>query len=166
MLLWPRRSGRGSPTTPLPVTIDPPVYSARLVELREITVAFERIKRGGDATPVFQGLPDDRCPCSHWGLVVSGEIHKRPSSEALQPVGQLEIAYDEVGSGSPAVVLIHGALPTAATTRRREHGGSETPSGSFGIVDAAADVIAVCDAAGVTGAILVGHSWAVPLQSR
>ena len=57
-----------------PVTIDTPVYSARLVELREITVAFERIKRGGDATPVFQGLRDDRCPCSHWGLVVSGEI--------------------------------------------------------------------------------------------
>ena len=25
-------------------------------------------------------------------------------------------------------------------------------------------MIAVCDAAGVTGAILVGHSWAVPLQ--
>ncbi len=92
----------------------------------------------------------------------------------------LEIVYDDVRGGSPAVVLIHGAFanrghyaPQVEHLSRshrvialdlRGHGDSEAPSGPFGMREAAADVIAVCDAAGVTGAILVGHSWAVPLK--
>jgi len=24
--------------------------------------------------PSFKGLPGDRCPCPHWGLVVSGHM--------------------------------------------------------------------------------------------
>ncbi len=58
----------------LPVTIDSPVYSARIVELDEITVAFETIKADVDTSPIFRGLPDDRCPCPHWGLVVRGQM--------------------------------------------------------------------------------------------
>ena len=27
-----------------------------------------------DPTPVFQGLPDDRCQCPHWGVVMSGKV--------------------------------------------------------------------------------------------
>src|SRR5215471_474815 len=56
----------------VPVTIDSPVYSARIMELGEITVAFETIKADVDTAPIFRGLPDDRCPCPHWGLVVRG----------------------------------------------------------------------------------------------
>jgi hypothetical protein len=32
---------------------------------------------GVDFTPLFKGLPDDRCQCPHWGYVVSGSIHLR-----------------------------------------------------------------------------------------
>jgi len=94
--------------------------------------------------------------------------------------GDLTIAYEDSGSGSPAVVLIHGAYANRShyapqvehLSKRhrvlapdvRGHGESDKPQGPFGIREVADDVIAVCDAAGVTGAILVGHSWAVPLQ--
>ncbi len=27
-----------------------------------------------DPTPLFQGLPDDRCQCPHWGYVIKGKI--------------------------------------------------------------------------------------------
>lgn len=27
-----------------------------------------------DATPLFKGLPDDRCPCPHWGYVFKGRL--------------------------------------------------------------------------------------------
>ena len=57
-----------------PVTIDTPIYSARLAELGDFTVAFETIKVEHDATPAFKGLPGDRCPCPHWGLVASGHM--------------------------------------------------------------------------------------------
>ena len=32
---------------------------------------------GADFTPLFKGLPDDRCQCPHWGYVVEGSINLR-----------------------------------------------------------------------------------------
>jgi len=29
---------------------------------------------GADFTPLFRGLPDDRCQCAHWGYVLEGAI--------------------------------------------------------------------------------------------
>lgn len=94
--------------------------------------------------------------------------------------GDLTIAYEDCGSGSPAVVLIHGAYANRGhyapqiehlSTRRRVlavdvrgHGDSDMPRRRFGIREAADDVSAVCEAAGVSAAVHVGHSWAVPLQ--
>ena len=58
-----------------PVAVDTPGYSARTVELGDnFTVAFETIRGDRDTALVFKGLPDDRCPCPHWGLVVSGQM--------------------------------------------------------------------------------------------
>ena len=38
------------------------------------TVAFETYTADADLTPVFAGLPDDRCQCAHWGYVVKGRV--------------------------------------------------------------------------------------------
>lgn len=38
-----------------PITIDTPAYACRTVALGDWTVAFETIRRGGDAAPLFQG---------------------------------------------------------------------------------------------------------------
>ncbi|WP_433680226.1 hypothetical protein [Nocardia sp. CA-119907] len=43
----------------------------RYVELDGYTLAFETLRADVDATPLFQGLPEDRCQCAHWGYVVS-----------------------------------------------------------------------------------------------
>ena len=56
------------------VTLDEPVIEGRYAELGEYTVAFETHKADVDPAPLFQGLPDDRCPCPHWGVVLSGRI--------------------------------------------------------------------------------------------
>jgi hypothetical protein len=32
---------------------------------------------GVDFTPLFKGLPDDRCQCPHWGYVLQGAITVR-----------------------------------------------------------------------------------------
>jgi hypothetical protein len=29
---------------------------------------------GADVTPLLKGLPDDRCPCPHWGYVIKGRL--------------------------------------------------------------------------------------------
>jgi hypothetical protein len=43
-------------------------------ELDEYTVGFEQFREDADATPLFRGLPDDRCQSPHWGYVVAGRV--------------------------------------------------------------------------------------------
>jgi hypothetical protein len=38
------------------------------------TINFVWFREDVDATPLYKGLPDDRCQCPHWGYVVSGEV--------------------------------------------------------------------------------------------
>jgi len=43
-------------------------------ELDGYTVGFEQFREDADATPLFKGLPDDRCQSPHWGYVISGRV--------------------------------------------------------------------------------------------
>jgi Cupin domain len=46
-------------------------------ELEGYTVSFVSFRQDVDATPLLEGLPDDRCQCPHWGYVVSGRMTMR-----------------------------------------------------------------------------------------
>jgi pimeloyl-ACP methyl ester carboxylesterase len=87
----------------------------------------------------------------------------------------LRIVFDVAGRGAPTVVLIHSAFASRTLFRAqvahlaprsrtlaldlRGHGESDAPSdGSFTVRDLAADVLGVCEAAGVERAVLCGHS--------
>lgn len=43
-------------------------------DLDDYTVNFLTFAQTIDATPLFKGLPDDRCSCPHWGYVFKGKI--------------------------------------------------------------------------------------------
>ncbi len=60
-----------------PVVIDNPVLTSRIVELDDYSVVFEEYHIDADGTPVFKGLPDDRCQCPHWGVVIRGSLTLR-----------------------------------------------------------------------------------------
>jgi len=49
----------------------------------EYTVGFERYTADADLSPMFKGLPDDRCQCPHWGYVTAGKLtfHTADGSE-------------------------------------------------------------------------------------
>ena len=36
--------------------------------------AIVAVKQTSDLAPLLKGLPDDRCPCPHWGYVFSGTL--------------------------------------------------------------------------------------------
>jgi len=57
-----------------PLMIDEPEIQGRYVELDDYTVSFETFGTDLDPAPFFQGLPDDRCQCPHWGIVKSGRL--------------------------------------------------------------------------------------------
>jgi len=40
----------------------------------DFTVGFEHFREDADATPLFRGLPDDRCQSPHWGYVIAGKV--------------------------------------------------------------------------------------------
>ena len=41
------------------------------------TVNFVTFKQDIDATPLLKGLPEDKCPCPHWGYVLKGRLTYR-----------------------------------------------------------------------------------------
>ncbi|HWJ08863.1 MAG TPA: cupin domain-containing protein [Nocardioides sp.] len=57
-----------------PVAVEIPQMTGRYAELDGFTVGFESYPVDVDPAPFFQGLPDDRCQCPHWGIVTAGEI--------------------------------------------------------------------------------------------
>jgi hypothetical protein len=57
-----------------PVGVDIPALEGRYVDLDGYTVGFETYKADVDPAELFRGLPDDRCQCPHWGVVVTGSV--------------------------------------------------------------------------------------------
>jgi hypothetical protein len=57
-----------------PVTMDEPEIEGRYAPLGEYAVSFETFKQDTDPAPYFAGLPGDRCPCAHWGVVTAGQL--------------------------------------------------------------------------------------------
>jgi hypothetical protein len=50
------------------------VMEGRYENLDGYVVGFEHFREDADATPLFKGLPDDRCQSPHWGYVVNGSV--------------------------------------------------------------------------------------------
>jgi len=50
------------------------VMEGRYEELGGYTVGFETFREDADGTPLFRGLPDDRCQSPHWGYVIAGKV--------------------------------------------------------------------------------------------
>ena len=82
-----------------PVTLDEPEIEGRYAELGDHTVSFESFPVDVDPAPFFRGLPDDRCQCPHWGVVLSGRIVFRYAD------------HDEVYTAGDAYYGAPGHLP-------------------------------------------------------
>ena len=50
------------------------VMEGHYEQLDGYMVGFETFHRHADGTPLFVGLPDDRCQSPHWGYVIKGQV--------------------------------------------------------------------------------------------
>lgn len=98
----------------------------------------------------------------------------------MTTAANVQIAYDDAGSGQPAVVLIHGLFEDrtyyAAQVRHltesrrilnidlRGHGASDVPENGYSLGVLADDVARICEKAGIRRAVFCGHSMAVALK--
>jgi hypothetical protein len=58
----------------LPVETIGDSYEGRFADWGEFMGYFEKIKGGTDFSPLFVGLPDNRCQSPHWGYVFKGRL--------------------------------------------------------------------------------------------
>ena len=50
------------------------VMEGHYEQLDGYMVGFETFQQHADGTPLFVGLPDDRCQSPHWGYVIKGQV--------------------------------------------------------------------------------------------
>ena len=63
-----------TPIDQLPIEIAQGDLETRYIELGDMAIRHARVPAGTDIAPVLQGLPGDRCPSPHWGIVLKGSI--------------------------------------------------------------------------------------------
>ena len=51
-----------------------------VAELGGMAAAHYHLPAGYDPRPHYKGLPDDMCPCTHWGYIIRGKIRMRTAT--------------------------------------------------------------------------------------
>ena len=111
-----------------PVAIEGDGVELRMQKLGGgMTTAFVRVPKGTDFRPALSGLPDDLCPCPHWGYLLEGRLKMYTrNGEEVYEAGQ---AF----TGRPAMRPRRSRTPstwtsrplmsstTSSTTSRRRH---------------------------------------------
>jgi hypothetical protein len=99
------------------------VMTGHYGELDGYMVGFESFHEDADATPLFKGLPDDRCQSPHWGYVISGQLTFKFADR------------DEVYSAGEAYYAPPGHIPvTAAGTEVVEFSPAEAYAQTMEVV--------------------------------
>jgi hypothetical protein len=58
----------------VPVAVEGEGVELRRQSVGDMTVAFVKAAKGVDLRPALEGMPDDLCPCPHWGYVLKGTV--------------------------------------------------------------------------------------------
>jgi hypothetical protein len=66
-----------------------PGFAGRYIREAGYVLGFESFDQAGDFTPMYKGLPDDRCQSHHWGYVIKGRmIMHRPEGDIVAEEGR------------------------------------------------------------------------------
>lgn len=63
------------PLNELPIELEAGDLVTRYAEWGDMAVRYARVPANSDMGPILEGLPGDRCPSPHWGVVLEGSIH-------------------------------------------------------------------------------------------
>jgi hypothetical protein len=58
----------------LPIELDQGALQTRYIEQGDMAIRHARVPAGTDMSLVLKGLPNDRCPSPHWGIVLEGSL--------------------------------------------------------------------------------------------
>ncbi len=81
----------------LPVEVQDGELVTRYVELGSMAIRHATVPAGADFGPVLQGLPGDRCPSDHWGIVLEGSIELTHADGTSETATAGEVYYWPAG---------------------------------------------------------------------
>ena len=84
-------------TRDLPVAMEAPGMTVRNVIWGGIAIGYLELPAGTDLTPMFKGLPDDACPCPHWGYVIEGAVHLKYTDGSQEVAAAGDVFYWPAG---------------------------------------------------------------------
>ncbi|MEX1344629.1 MAG: cupin domain-containing protein [Candidatus Limnocylindrales bacterium] len=87
----------GIPIETLPIEVQDGELMTRYVELGPMAIRHATVPAGADFGPVLQGLPDDRCPSDHWGIVLEGAIELTHADGTREIVSAGEVYFWPAG---------------------------------------------------------------------
>jgi hypothetical protein len=63
-------------------------------DIDDYTIGFETYTSHADMAPLFVGLPDDRCQCTYFGMVLKGQLtyHYADGTEDVIGAGEAYVA--------------------------------------------------------------------------
>jgi hypothetical protein len=80
-----------------PVELESGGLRTRYAEWGDMAVRHAQVPTGTDMSPVLEGLPDDRCPSPHWGIVLKGSIHLQYADGTEETTRAGELFYWPAG---------------------------------------------------------------------
>jgi hypothetical protein len=81
----------------LPVEVQQGDLVTRYAEWGDMGVRYARVPAGTDMGPVLTGLPGDRCPSPHWGIVLEGAVHLTAEDGTQETTRAGEVYYWPAG---------------------------------------------------------------------
>jgi hypothetical protein len=85
------------PVPDLPIEVSAGELETRYAELGEMAIRHARIPAGTDFGPVLSGLPGDRCPSPHWGIVLEGSLRLEHADGSVEVARAGEVYYWPAG---------------------------------------------------------------------
>lgn len=107
----------------LPVEVAQGDLETKYVELGDMAIRHARIPAGTDFGPVLKGLPNDRCPSPHWGIVLEGSIRLEHADGTVETANAGEVYFWPSGhtaTSSDGAVFIEVG-PVAQMREFHEH---------------------------------------------
>jgi hypothetical protein len=112
-----------TPITDLPVEVAQGDLETKYVELGDMAIRHARIPAGTDFGPVLKGLPNDRCPSPHWGIVLEGSIRLEHADRTVETASAGEVYFWPSGhtATSPDGAVFIEIGPVAPMREFHEH---------------------------------------------
>jgi len=99
----------------MPVAMEQPGLKMLKVDSPEtwggVVVEYFECDQRIDFGPMFEGLPENQCPCPHWGYVLKGALHIQYGDETEEVMREGDVCYIPKGhtgwseAGSAMIIL-------------------------------------------------------------